>query len=454
MMSSSAQPLTRGLPPPAWEVRALPTDHWPSFYAAVLGAFHETEPHEVTALWRTLAEPQRCVVVEDRGTVAGTTAVFSFRMTVPGGRLVDTAGVSMVTVQPASRRRGVLSTLMRHQLESLQRQGEPLAVLTASEAPIYGRFGYGVAARQLSLDIASRRVRIATPPGGDGLVGHDGRDVHDGRDRDAGRDTGIELTVEDPHKSLGACEEFYARQVPLRPGMLTRADGWELLPLLDPPAWRQGAAPLECVVARVDGEVVGYARYAVAVDWSRTNTAEGTVRVRDIEARDPRAYAALWRFLLETDLTSRVIAPNRPVDEPFLHLVSDVRHCTPTVLDSLYVRVVDAPVALTARTYAAAIDLVLELDDPLAPWNRGRWRLTGDTAGAVCTRTYDAPDLSLDAAALGSVYLGGVTLTELAGAGRVREHRPGALAAATTAFASATAPWMPYAFCRSLLPRL
>ncbi|MEU2429655.1 GNAT family N-acetyltransferase [Streptomyces sp. NPDC007861] len=433
MLSSSTQPVTRGLPPPSWEVRALAADRWPSFYAAVLGAFRETEPQEATDLWRSLAEPHRCVVIEDRGAIAGTAGAFSFRMTVPGGRLVDTAGVSMVSVQPDCRRRGVLSTLMRHQLESLQRLGEPLAVLTASEAPIYGRFGYGVAARQLSLDIASRRVRLTAPPSGE---------------------TEVELTVEDPHKALAACEEFYAHQVPLRPAMLARSDGWELLPLLDPPAWRHGASPLECVVARMAGEVVGYARYTVAVDWSRTNTAEGTVRVRDIEARDPRAYAALWRFLLETDLTSRVIAVNRPVDDPFLHLVSDVRHCTPTVLDSLYVRVVDAPVALSARTYATGLDLVLEIEDALAPWNQGRWRLSGDGTGAVCTRTQGTPDLSLDASALGSAYLGGTTLTELAGAGRVREHRPGALTAATAAFASPTAPWLPHAFCRSLLPRL
>ncbi|MGW8954702.1 GNAT family N-acetyltransferase [Streptomyces sp. NPDC055709] len=431
-MSSSTRTAAQGLPPPAWEVRTLPTDHWPSFYAAVLGAFHETEPQEATDLWQTLAEPQRCLVVQDRGAIAGTAGVFSFRMTVPGGRLADTAGVSMVSVQPSLRRRGVLSALMHHQLETLQHQGEPLAVLTASEAPIYGRFGYGVATRQLSLDIASRRVRLAPSAG----------------------DTGAVLTVEDPYKALDACEEFYARQVPLRPGMLTRADGWEHLPLLDPPAWRHGAAPLECVVARTAGKVVGYARYTVAVDWSRTNTAEGTVRVRDIEARDPRVYAALWRFLLETDLTSRVTAPNRPVDEPLLHLVSDVRHCTPTVLDSLYVRVVDAPVALTMRTYVTGIDLVLEIEDALAPWNQGRWRLSGDITGAVCTRTHSAPDLTLNASALGSAYLGGITLTELAGAGRVREHRPGALTTGTTAFASATAPWLPYAFCRSLLPRL
>ncbi|MFJ4806921.1 sterol carrier protein domain-containing protein, partial [Streptomyces murinus] len=97
---------------------------------------------------------------------------------------------------------------------------------------------------------------------------------------------------------------------------------------------------------------------------------------------------------------------------------------------------------------------LLEVKDSLAPWNHGRWRLSGDTTGAACTRTDDSPDLTLDATALGSAYLGGVSLTELAQAGRVSEYQPGALAAATTAFAATTAPWMPYAFCRSLLPRL
>ncbi|WP_329449178.1 sterol carrier protein domain-containing protein (plasmid) [Streptomyces sp. NBC_01426] len=72
----------------------------------------------------------------------------------------------------------------------------------------------------------------------------------------------------------------------------------------------------------------------------------------------------------------------------------------------------------------------------------------------MCARTYDAPDLSLDASALDSAYLGGTSLTELAAAGRVREHAPGALAAATTAFTSPAAPWLPHGFCRSPLPRL
>ncbi|MEW2581265.1 GNAT family N-acetyltransferase [Streptomyces syringium] len=430
-MPASTELTSRGLPPPAWDVQALPATQWQAFYAAVLDAFHESEPEQATDLWRSLAEPQRCHIIRDAGAIVGTAGIFSFRMTVPGNHLVETAGVSMVSVQPTHRRRGMLSALMRHQLAELYRQGEPLAILTASEASIYGRFGYGLASRQLYLDVQSQHVTLTAPSTGE-----------------------VALTLEEPHKALEACENFYARQVSRRPGMLARAEGWERLPLLDPPAWRNTGYPLECVVARVDGEIAGYARYTVTVDWSRLNTAQGTVRVRDIEADDPRVYAALWRFLLKTDLTSRVIAPNRPTDDAFLHLVSDVRRCAPTVLDSLYVRVVDIPTALAARSYAAPIDLVLAVKDAHAPWNQGRWRLTGDGTGAVCTPTHDAPDLILDASALGAVYLGGTTLTELAAAGRIRAHHPDMLTTATTAFASPVAPWLPHSFCRSLLPRL
>lgn len=210
---------------PARDVRALLPGQWDAFYATVLDAFHESEPAEATALWRRLAEPERCVVVRDGAQLVAAAGIFTFRMSVPGGHLVPTAGVSMVGVRPTHRRRGILADLMRHQLESLQRQGEPLAVLTASEAPIHERFGYGAAARRLSLDIQSRRVSLRTPA----ATGE--------------RTDEITLTLEDPYEALEITEELYARQVPARPGMLARAPGWEHLPLLDPPAARAGARP-------------------------------------------------------------------------------------------------------------------------------------------------------------------------------------------------------------------
>ncbi len=49
--------------------------------------------------------------------------------------------------------------------------------------------------------------------------------------------------------------------------MLARQPGWERLGLLDPESEREGASPLQCVLAERDGEIVGYARFRVKPDW-------------------------------------------------------------------------------------------------------------------------------------------------------------------------------------------
>jgi len=107
---------------------------------------------------------------------------------------------------------------------------------------------------------------------------------------------------------------------------------------------------------------------------------------------------------------------------------------------------VDVGAAFQARTYQAPVDVVFEVEDAFCPWNEGRWRLTGDVKGASCERTTDSADLALPVRELGSAYLGGISLTALAAAGRVRELRPGALAEASLAFGSAVAPWLPHGF--------
>jgi predicted acetyltransferase len=173
---------------------------------------------------------------------------------------------------------------------------------------------------------------------------------------------------------------------------------------------------------------------------------KGTVRLKDLEAEDPAAAATLWRYLFEIDLTSTLKVRTRPVDDPFQHLVSDVRRCGIRLRDSLHVRLVEVGAALEERTYAAPVDVVLEVEDAFCPWNAGRWRLTGDAKGASCVRTEDPAELALSVRELGAAYLGGVTLASLAGSGRVRELRPGALTEASTAFGSELAPWLPHGF--------
>ena len=98
----------------------------------------------------------------DGDQMVGTTLAFSFGMTVPGGEVVGTAGISGVSVLPTYRRRGILSSLMRRQLDDIAAGSEPLAALFASESVIYGRYGYGSAADRVQLHVPPRR-RPAAP---------------------------------------------------------------------------------------------------------------------------------------------------------------------------------------------------------------------------------------------------------------------------------------------------
>ncbi|MCT9087612.1 GNAT family N-acetyltransferase [Streptomyces sp. ASQP_92] len=406
------------------EFRVLDPAEWDTWYAALVVAFGGVSdaPEEV-AVWRELIDPGRTIAVWDGDQCVAGTSVFPFRLSVPGGAVVPAAGVTGVGVMGTHRRRGVLTSMMRRQLDDVRERGEALAVLTASEPAIYGRFGYGIGTMTLSAEIDTTRVRLDVPPGTDE----------------------VRLRYVRTADSLAACEELYARLVPGRPGMLARQPSWDRFTTLDPEAYRDGASPLQCVLAERDGALVGYARYRTAMASEPTGP-NGTVTLQDLEAVDPAAAAALWRYLFGLDLTNTLKVRSRPVDDLFQHLVSDVRRCGLRLRDSMHVRLVEVGAALEARTYTAPVDVVIEVEDAFCPWNAGRWRLTGDTKGASCVRTDDPAELALSVRELGAAYLGGVTLASLAQAGRVRELRRGALAEASTAFAGVLAPWLPHGF--------
>ncbi|MER8225482.1 GNAT family N-acetyltransferase [Streptomyces sp. NPDC094143] len=411
----------------AADLRVLRRDEWDRFYDALLRGFGGVpESAEERELWNSLTEFDRSLGAWDGDECVGTAGAFSFRLTVPGGASVPAAGVTMVSVAATHRRRGVLTSMMRRQLDDVRAWGEPLAVLTASEPAIYGRFGYGNATYHLNAEIDTSRVRLSVPPGTDD----------------------VRLRYAAPADVLDACEAVYARLVPSRPGMLARRPGWERLGVLDPESERGGASPLQCVVAERDGETVGYTRYRIKPEWE-TAGPNGAVVVEALAALDPAADAALWRFLFDIDLTSKVVARGRPVDDAWQYLVSDIRRCLPRVRDSLYVRPVEVGAALEARTYQTPVDVVFEVEDAFCPWNAGRWRLSGDQKGASCERTADAADVVLSVRELGAAYLGGVSLASLGAAGRVREVRRGALAEASLGFGGGgggPAPWLPHGF--------
>jgi predicted acetyltransferase len=383
-------------------------EDWDDIFLVGRTAFLQEHSDDVSAAERAVIEIDRTLVARRDGEVVGTAGIQTRQLAVPGA-VVPAAHVTMVSVAPPARRRGILTAFMARLFEDARAAGEPVAVLWASEARIYQRFGYGFAAGSLSITIDRNEVALTVPA------------------------TGGRLREADPASLRADLVKLYDEVYPGRPGWSERAERHWSFRLADLKEWRHGAAELRAVVHSDDsGTIDGYALWRPLRRWGDTGPA-GEVRVIEHVATNPQAYLALWNYLMSIDLTRTVTMWFASPDEPLLHAVSDPQRLDGRLGDALWLRVLDVPAALAARRYAVEVDTVIEVTDPEVPANSGRWRLTGSPTGASCVSTMDEPDLGCGVRALGATYLGGTSLATLAGTGQVVEHRPGAIAQADAA---------------------
>ncbi len=396
-------------------MRPVREDEVEAYLHALLEAFGDPPRQEAIDSERRILEPERTLAVFDQDRIVATAGIYTRELTVPGA-VLPVAHVTLVSVEPTYRRRGLLRRMMRRQLEDIRSAGrEPVAALWASEGTLYGRYGYGLAVQRFGFTARTRELQVAADPG-------------KGRLR-SGKPAEVREDLAAVYETVRAS----------RPGLSGRPGAWWEQRLEDPEHDRDGASPLRALLHEGPDGVDGYALWRMKPDWDESGP-NGEVRVKEVQATNPAAHAALWRFLLNVDLTRRLTFGFAAADDPLPHLVNEPRRLTTQTSESLWVRVVDVPAALAARRYAAPVDVVLAVTDELVPENTGRWRLTGNSTDATCVPTDDEPDLELGITELGAVYLGGTTLTALAGAGRVTELRPGTLAPASTAFGWYRAP--------------
>jgi predicted acetyltransferase len=389
--------------------------------AVIVHYFGREKPDEEwSRRWLKNFELERTLAaVDDGGAIVGGAGSFSLRLTVPGGATLPTAGVTIVGVLPTHRRQGILRSMMRVQLDDVHQRGEPLAALWASEETIYGRYGYGLASLVLQFEIA--RLHGAFRPGV--------------------KRVGSVRFVE-PDEAATLLPPVYEAVRRVTPGMLERVPSWwEHRLLADPPEFRFGGSPKHIAVLEVDGEPKAYAIYRLHVSFG-TLGPETKLRTIEVIGSTPTAASSIWRYLLDVDWTQAVSAGLQPIDSPLFLLLARPNLSAPTILDGLWVRLVDVGAALSGRTYAGDGAVVFDVRDDFCAWNEGRWKLEGGEAG----RTSEDADLSLDVADLASAYLGGFTFRELANAGRVAELREGAIARADELFRTDVAPWCPEIF--------
>lgn len=356
------------------------------------------------------AEPDRCLVGVDGDQIVATAQSLTFTMSVPGGRTdVPCAGVRGIAVLPTHRRRGVLRSLMSRQLPDLHERGDVLACLWSTEAAIYPRFGYGVGTFGHRVNVGRPAPHVAVR---------------------AGTDLRLRLLDDvDPGKAVATATPVYERLRAITPGMVSRSAAW----------WStRWAEPAVLVTAEnASGDVDGYCRYSTTASWCELGPAN-ELHVDEVIACTPAARAALWRYLFEVDLVAHWSSWHSAPHDALPLLVDDIRSLRLTVVDGEWLRIVDLPRAIAARTYAGDdLDVVVHVRDTTCAWNDGVWRFT---PGGASPSTQQ-PQLALDVADLASVYLGASTVADLARAGRVEELRAGAVVHTDAAFRSPTPPW-------------
>jgi GNAT superfamily N-acetyltransferase len=357
-------------------------------------------------------------------TYAGVYGVFPMQLTVPGDvpRQIACAGLTAVGVHPDHRRQGVLTAMMRHHVDEVHAdRATHVSALHASEPAIYGRFGYGAASTELTLDLGS------------------GTELHAPHLEAAADGIRTELrsaTEPGMPARVRACHLLGSAPTP---GAVTPEEDYFAHVFREYPEPRRQNETRRVLFARRDGEDVGYALLRRTPKWERGRSSSQLTVFTFVGA--PAARLALLRRLLDFDLIGSVRLFDIGVDDGVLQWVRGPRGAADVaVCDSLWVRLVDLPEALTARGYRGSCDVVVEVDDAFAPWNAGRWRIAVDDGIADVTRTDADADLRLDVDALGAAYLGGTSLVSLRDAGLLEEQTPGSTAALWRTMQADTAP--------------
>lgn len=379
---------------------------------------------------RRLLQPLRFVGVHDPGAgnvLAAAAGIYTRDLTFPGAgggpgspeSVHPVAAVTWVAVRTGWRGRGLLRRMMRAQLDGLHDGGEAVAILTASEAGLYGRYGYGSAIPRLRAEISH---------GGTGTGFHPA------------------IATPAPLRELGSrqagplLQATWERIAPTVVGHLSRPPAaWAAFLETGDDADERGGRATRWAI-----HPDGFVGYRIRPEWDETGPRH-EVTVTQLTAATPAAFVALWRHLLDLPLTRSISWRTMAADDPLPDLLRNPRLLQGSRADHVWLRLVDLPRAVGLRGYRAPARVVVDVRDDFCPWNRGRWLLDLDTAGGTAIPTEAAAEIALDIADLGAAFLGGTPLARLVAAGRVVGDAE-AIAALGLALSTATAPSCPEGF--------
>lgn len=371
------------------------------------------QPERARERWLPTLDPARCLVIEGpRGEIAAASHIRSTQQCF-GGRAVPLAAYSPVAVLPEHRGRGLGRTVTVGQLPDLRERGEVIAGLFPASLGFYRGCGFEAAGSYVERWFPAASVGAIAP--GPGEV-----EVRRG-------------TVDD----VAAVRRLQAASALGRDGAIVRGDWWwdRLLP----------ADLGDSFLYVVDhpsrpGEVIGYAIFG---HRPATPPYDYDIEVAEVLSDDPSAQRALWRVVGSSGSQAPHVVVRGPAEDDLLLLVP---HAPPEVVRAeirWMLRLVDVAGAVAARGWPAGAwgRVELEIDDPHAPWNHGRWVLTVEEGQATLEPGGDG-HVGLSIGALSSWWAGYATPDRLARTGSLRTAHPEALSLLTS-FVPAVPPVLP-----------
>ena len=375
-------------------------------------AMYRVDNREMTGVYQTGAVADRSLPAE---IPVATFATLRKDLNVGYGRQLEAQLITAVTVRGTHRRQGILRRMMTEDLTASRADGLAIAALTASEASIYGRFGFGVATFERSIKVdTGPRFRVRHTPAGS-------------------------VEIADRKVLLELAPRVFERVHRVSPGSISRQDAYRQR---SSGTLGQDGAEDDSVRCALHYDAAGTVDGYVAYKFAGWDTRPHTMEVIDLVAATDSGYLELWQFLGSLDMIQQVSWAEAPVDDPLTWALEDPRCITASEnRDMLWLRILDTAKALGARRYSADGSLVLRVTDTMGVAD-GTFTLTagGGEAQVAAAPHGAAPELTLDVADLGSLYLGAVCPVTLAAAGRITEHTPGAALAAKLMFAVERAP--------------
>jgi predicted acetyltransferase len=389
-------------------------------------AFAMTHPESVLPGVEAGLEWDRCrgIEVDTTREVAAVHSSYGYTMRVPGGT-VATSGLTWVGVHPGYRRRGLLRAMIDDHFARSLARGEVVSTLVAAETKIYQRFGYGLACPSYEMTLP-RGATFRGIPGSEDLR--------------------VRFEDADVVRHSPVIRAVLARDP--RPGtMVELSDAFMASHFADPEILREGQERKRIAIVEDAHGPAAYALFQRKLAWSDSG-GSGTGSTSQWAAVTPAASRRLWSVLADLDLMTSFSASFLPLDDPAVYLADDVRGLGLKLKDHIWLRILDVPAALAARTYQADLDLTVKVTDSVVPLNDAVWRMTVEAGVARVTRAADGAraDARISIQDLSAAYLGGTTIDALHGAGLVEEATPGAARMLSDAFRSPMAPRSSFSF--------